>query len=287
MIDLRSFSFDCRLIETHKRWIMNPSALAIMVLAACSSMGSATTLLFEDNFDAGTTGWFSGGSDGNMSNPSGTLSWNPTTAGVSSVIARQFTPTSLAVGETLRLSFSWTPQNETSGITRAGLLNLTNTISGNGWDATSGNGGIGGTASGYFSFFRDNDGGNGWGARYESGGVPGAADLQDGTSIGSGTTQFNFISGTVYTVVFDVTLVSLSEVQTLLTVGSGGSTHMSVAGTHTGAGVVSSFNTVGVRLHENSTSRLDDVRLEVIPELSSALLAAFGPISMAFRRRRS
>lgn len=264
---------------------MNLPATAIVVLAACSSLSQAATLLFEDNFASGTTGWYSGGSNGTIANPSGALSWNPITAGTPAVIGRQFSATSLAVGETMRLSFSWTPQTDASGITRIGLYNLQNSITANGWNAAS-PGGIGGTSSGYFSFFRDNDGTNGWGARYETGTVPSASDIQDGTSLGTGITQFDFISGTVYTVVFDVTLTSLTQVQTFLTVSSGSSTHMTVSGTHSG-GVLSSFNTVGVRTNEGTTSLLDNVRLEVIPEPSAVLLGALGSLVLAVRRRQS
>ncbi len=265
--------------------MMKPSALAVAAMAACSSLAPAATLIFEDDFASGTAGWYSGGTSGTISNPVGTLSWNPTVAVAPAVIARQFAVTSLAVGETMRLSFSWTPQSGGSGITRVGLFNVARAITGDGWNAATGSGGIGGSAAGYFSFFRD-DSGTANGARYESGSVSTSTDLDAGTELGSIVTQYDFASGTVYTVVFDVTLTSLTEIKTLLTVSSAGTTRMSVSGTHSGSGIVSGFNTVGIRANENTTSRFDDVKLEVIPEPSSALLAALGPVALAVRRRR-
>jgi hypothetical protein len=270
--------------------INNPfkAALVALALGASVTLSSAGVIL-EDNFDDGIDGWYKGGTSGTLSSVNGALSWNPEAEGQTAVIAKQFDLTTLQVGETLRLTLEWTPQSNDSVVTRFGLLNLSNTITGDGWNASLPNG-IGGTAEGYFTFFRDNVT-TGNAARYKSGTVPVGSNLQEGVTLGENATQFNFLADTTYTVVYDITLVSATEVETLLTVSSGDIIHLSVAGTTNGAvgaDVVTSFNTVAIRLQAGTTSLIDNVKVEVVPEPApAALLAALGCFTMVFRRRRS
>lgn len=267
------------------------SSAGITLLSALGVVFSSTsegTVIFQDTFDSGTGDWYKGAeTEGTLSNNTGRLSWQENGGALTEVIARQFSTTTLVVGETLRFTFDYTQTGASPGIMRVGLFNFQNTITGNGWNAAPTN--IGGSVQGYTTFVRDNSG-TGNNARHETGTISAAANhapLNSGTDIGTlDTTQYDIVqNGTVtYTVVFEISLVAANQMNTHLTFSSSGVTHFDIpASTST---IYNGFNTVAFRV-TGGTALLDNATLEVlpIPEPSSVFLSGVALTGFAFSRR--
>ena len=250
------------------------------------SILSQGATLFTDTFDSGTGNWYKGGSSGTLSNNAGQLSWQESGSDANEVIARQFSTSTLAVGETLRLTFNYTQTGASPVILRVGLFNLQNSITADGWNTGVTN--IGGSVQGYTTFVRDNsNAGNN--ARYETGTIDSTtthAPLNAGTNIGSlNTTQYDIVENgsLTYTVVFEVTLVSAGQMNTQFTMSSVNGTHFSIPATT--SQIYNGFDTAALRI-TGGTALLDNVSVELIPEPSALLLSGFGASAFFLRRRR-
>ncbi|MBC8126350.1 MAG: PEP-CTERM sorting domain-containing protein [Gloeobacteraceae cyanobacterium ES-bin-144] len=244
-------------------------------------------VIFDDT--TGFAGWYKGGSSGTLTKGS-TLAWteNSTTSGYE-VIGRSFVGSTIAIGETITLTFDWTQSSATVDIIRAGLYNIGGTLTADSWAGANGStpGSIG-TFEGYYSFLRDS--GAGKEARIDSGNNTGntnAPVILAGTNIGTNTTNVNLTdNGTVtYQVLFSVTRTSASQVATLFDIRSGLTSVLSVAGNQTTGTTFSTFDSAFIR-SSGGTMTLDNIKLSVVPEPSQHILAAIGLASLAFRRRR-
>lgn len=251
---------------------------------------SRAAVVFTDTFATGTGNWFTGGSSGTLQNSSGQLSWSPSgTNNDNYSIGRSFSPESVAVGETIRLTMDYTQNAATAGdIIRVGFYDVANPITANAW-STSGS--TVAAFSGYYGFIRDN--GTTSQLRRES--VTDTTAATNGPTVntsvnalsnltGTGTT-FNIIQGTSYKIVFELTRTSSTLMSAVykLTSSDGLTTHQNITGDTT-ALLVDSFDTVVIR--PNGAVLLDNIEVSVIPEPSAALLGGFGILTL-LRRRRS
>ena len=263
-------------------------ALFSLVLPATSS----AAVLFEDTFDSPGNGeWYKAGTAGTLSNASEALSWSEDGAGITEVIGRSIPPTTLGVGEMLRLTYSYTPA-AANNIIRTGLYTVNGTITQDGW-------GFGSTAlvggfSGYNSFFRVNAAGN-QAARSDSGSLntntasTANGPLQAGTAlttVSGDTNTFTVTAGTTYTVTYELIRTATGAITTVYTLNNGTSDVLQVTGSSTTA-TDFTFNAVTLR-QTDGLAIYDDITLEVlpIPEPSAALLSAIGLTGLLVRRKR-
>lgn len=260
----------------------------ILFIAAIFSMaiGAAQSqVIFTDTFDSGTGAWYIGstlnqGADSTIANASGELQFTlgdlPHAQNKDEIIGRSFTETSIAVGQTIRMTWDFR-QTSATAILRAGLFDRSATaITADGWAyTTSGTGS--GTYAGYSTFFRDNSA-TGNVARAESSsftngdttGYPtGSSGLTTITNPGPNIQQFDINDdGTViYKALFEVTRTD-TGVATLFSLSSGATTHLSVTGVHTTATPFTTFDTAILRL-DTGTGFFDNIQVEVTPDLST------------------
>ena len=247
------------------------STLAAASLALLVATSHAATV-FTDTFDSGTGGWFRAGTDGTLANDSGQLSWSPANDAIREVIGKSFTTQTLAVGETIRLTFDYTQTTAATGnIFRVGFYDVANPITGDGWGATT-SGTLVGAFEGYNGFIRD-DSGSANTIRTESGTAN--SNVTTGPSIGgtqlatiSGhTTQFDIVQDTQYKVLFELTRSSSDQMDAVfkLTSFDGLTTHQNITGST--STVQDDFNTVVLR--SVVPVLFDNIQVEVISDLTT------------------
>lgn len=241
---------------------LNLTATDSSALTASSSyqllvVSTTAGVILTDSFDAGSGSWFKAApvTGDSLSVVGGQLEWMENGTLMQEVIGRPLPETSLAVGQSLRLSFDYRQNGapNSSHLIRAGFYNLATPIADHNW---AGNNTVG-AWRGYGTFVRDDSTNTATNvARTESGtttsntagpnnGTPGAY-----TDIGTKITQFNLNDeGTTnYQFSFEVNFVSPTRMDTLLTVSStlNGiiNTHFSIPGSQTSGTLQSTFNTI-------------------------------------------
>lgn len=262
-----------------------PTTIASLVLG--TALSNATTV-FNDTFDSGTGSWYKASTSGVLSNSSGKLSWTENGNGVPETIGRSFTSKTLAVGETIRLTFdfSWTTTNNTN-ILRTGLYNTTNAITADDWAGTNEIG----AWEGYYTFVRDASGsGNIARMDFATSASNAVAPTNAGTGITDGTngTNFDILNSVTYQGMFEVTRATATTTTTLFTLsttsGEITTNHFNVTGTTTT--LYNTFNAVVIKTGaDRPVSLFDNVQVSVIPEPSAAALGAFGLLALLRRRR--
>lgn len=272
---------------------MKPS-IQITLLSALGIVFSSTsegTVIFQDTFDSGVGTWYkASATTGTLSNSSQRLSWSENGDGITEVIGRSIPSTTVAVGEILRLSYSYTPTAANS-IIRAGLYTLNGTISQDGWgfDSTALTGGF----SGYNSFLRVNSVGS-QAARSDSGSLnTGTTTTANGpllggtslTTVSGDTNTFTVTAGTTYTVTYDLIRTASGSITTVYTLNDGTSNVLQVTGSGTASNFT--FNAVTIR-QTGGVAIYDNITLETlpIPEPSAVLLSGVALTGFAFSRRR-
>ena len=254
---------------------MNNSVKSSTLAAASLALLAATshaTIIFTDTFDSGTGGWYKAGTENTLANDSGQLSWSGKTGpndAIREVIGKSFPTQTLAVGETIRLTFDYTQNASTTGnIFRVGFYDVATPIAADGW----GTGGtLVGAFSGYNGFIRD-DSSNANTIRTESGTANN--QVTTGPSIGgtqlatiSGhTTQFDIVQDTQYKVIFELTRSSSDQMDAVfkLTSFDGLTTHQNITGST--SIVQDDFNTVVLR--SVVPVLFDNIQVEVISDLT-------------------
>jgi hypothetical protein len=269
----------------------NTHHLLILSISLAASAAHAA-VVFNDTFDSGTGNWYKAGTTGSLTNASSKLSWAESDSNLAEAIGRSFATQSVAVGETIRLTFdfTWSCATTTGNaqIFRVGLFDVTNAIGAGNWSASNAIG----ASAGYYTFIRD---GNGTGntARQESyGSVTNTVGPTNGggtqVAMGSNSTNYNINdNGTVtYQGLFEVTRTGASTTTTLFTLMEGLATRFSVSGSQTSGAFVNSFDTVVIKAGaSNPTITLDNVKLETIPEPGAAALLGLGGLFLLRRRR--
>lgn len=265
---------------------MKHYALAAASLAILTATSQAA-IVFTDTFDSGTGAWYKAGTANTLSNNgSGQLSWSSGTGAndaVRQVIGRAMTTQTLTVGQTLRLTFDYTQTTATVGdLVRVGFYNVAAPPTADGWSHPSANVGA---FTGYTTFVRDASA-SGNLARSETatdtnteltGPTMAVAGTFTNITSPANTQNIDIVANTQYQAVFDVTLTSATQVNTLFTLSNG----FSVAGqTNT---VYNGFDTVVLRTINSAL--FDNVQVEVIPEPSAALLGGLGMLALLRRRR--
>lgn len=90
------------------------STLLMAALTHAAPIQANAATIFTDTFASGTGSWYSGGNSGAsvnattgiLANSSGPLSWTPSTTGdITRAIGRPFTSQTVAVGQTIRITF--------------------------------------------------------------------------------------------------------------------------------------------------------------------------------------
>lgn len=261
------------------------SFATLLAIAALPSV-SFGSVIFNDTFDSGTGGWYRAGTSGILGNSSQKLSWAEDGSGMHEVIGRPFAPTTVAVGETLRLTYTFTTTSTLPTIIRVGLYDFANTISAPGW--ATGSASIGGSYDGYNSFLRVNNSTEGNAARSDTGTIldndAGKGPLQAGTNYSTNTSPYNLAASTAYVLTYEITRTAENSITTVFTLGDGSSVLQQVGGAYDSASSFI-FDTVTLR-NTSGTLLYDDINLEVIPEPSTLALAAVALSGIAMRRRR-
>ncbi len=228
------------------RWLV-----VVMVLAAFVSTGHAQ-VIFTDTFEEGTGDWYKAYSSGSqiLTNVGGRLSFTFADTGGNEVIGRSFPLQTIAVGDTITLSFDFRPTSNT-GIFRVGLYEIT------GGDITAGNWASRSseeTYAGYTTFIRSN-GSNiarrevsnfttGAGNQYPTYGTVGSTAI----TTSGGSTNFAFQDNTDYQFTFSVTRVSETQTDTKLLVMEGETERYNVAGSQTSGDHLDAFNAAVLRI---------------------------------------
>jgi autotransporter-associated beta strand protein len=224
----------------------------------------------NDTFTAGTGKWRKGvtGSSGTLTNDASRLRWSEGNgSNMAEVIGRSFDAQTLAVGQTIRLTFDFTWTSSGGDILRAGLFNVTTPIAADNW---AGSNAIG-AWNGYSTFVRDASA-TGNIARRESntaasatvGPTNGATGTFTAITSPANTTNYNIndTATVTYQGTFEVTYVSPTKVDTLLTLKEGGTTRFSVTGTT--STIHNTFNTVVFKTGANGpTTYFDNVVVEI------------------------
>jgi hypothetical protein len=238
-------------------------------------LGTPPGVILTDTFDSGTGSWFKAApaTGDSLSASAGQLEWKESGALMEEVIGRPIPKTSLTVGQSLRLSFDYRQNGSTTNnIIRAGFYNLATPITAHNWAGSN----AVGAWKGYGTFVRDNSTATNV-ARVESATSTSAtAGPNNGTSgaytdIGSKVTQYNLNDNgtTTYQFVFEVTYVSATRMDTLLTVSSTlngvTTTHFSIPGSQTSGTLHSTFNTIVLKLagHTAMPAYYDNVKVEL------------------------
>jgi len=264
---------------------MTPASRKALV-AALSLMALSTTshavVIFNDTFGSGTGSWYKAGTENTLANSSGQLSWSGgfggTNDAIRQVIGRSMAAQTLTVGQTIRLTFDYTQTSaDTDQLFRVGLFNSATPPAADAWSTT---GTLVGAYTGYYSFIRDNAVDNQ--ARTES-----ATDtnttatgptntVTTAITTSSLATSTNLLQSTQYSAVFEVTLTTASQMNTVFTMNG-----YSVTGqTST---IYNGFDTVVLR--SVRPVMFDNIQVEVIPEPSTALLGGLGLLLLLRRRR--
>jgi hypothetical protein len=265
---------------------MKTKTQKLFILAFALSAGASNAaVIFTDTFDSGTGNWYKARTSGTLSNSSGKLSWAEGGSNMDEVIGRSFTQQSLAVGETIRLTFDFTWTSSGGDILRAGLYDVTNAIAADNW---AGSNAIG-AWDGYYTFVRDaNSSGNvaRSDAAGSASGTVGPTNAGTTITVGSNTTNFdiNDNSTVTYQGMFEINYVSAGQMTTLFTLTEGATTRFSVSGST--STIYDTFDTVVFKTGANGpTSSFDNVSVEFIPEPSAALLGALGALVLLRRKR--
>lgn len=246
----------------------------ILSIAAVLSMAVSAAqaqILFTDTFDSGTGDWYRAGSVNTLANASGQLSWSPIIGGGGDadrqVIGRAFSAQTLAVGQTIRLSFDYTQNASTAGdIMRVGFYNVATPIAADGWSVA---GTLIGAFSGYTGFIQDNVASNP--IRTDSGtdtNLTTTGPTIGGTilsTISGNTVAFNIIQGTQYQVVFELTRTSLTQMDASFSLSGGATPHQLITGST--SIVQDNFNTVVLR--SVGPTLFDNIQVEVTPDLTT------------------
>jgi hypothetical protein len=269
-----------------------------LILAALASAQFASAQIFNDAFASGTGAWYKADTTNSttLSNVSGQLSFNTGSAtNMSDAIGRAFTETSLAVGETLRLSFDYRQDSASVELLRVGIFNLTGrTATADDWSgATTPSGSF----AGYYGFVRDNDSANFNAIREEANNFnssgtnnnigPMMATGGTFTTYSNGINQFDINQdGTVsYKVRFDITRSATNTVNLAYNFMNAAGTTNHFALTATDAtSPYTTFDTVVIRPNAG-TAYFDNVQLSVIPEPGTALGGLLLTAGMLRRRR--
>lgn len=271
---------------------MKKSLLAVVTLSAMFSNAPAQ-ILINDTFAGGNiSGWYSAGVTGysvsafNAGGGNEYLSINATNVGTSGGHGfKAFSNTTLAIGETLRLTVDIAQLNNLGSVNNSigfALFNSASSfasdqVAANIWDPGS---------QGYRFFLASGSGTNsslGW-LNLAATNTPWAGA---GNTNATSTSSAGLISTNLLT--FDLSRTAIDEMQ--LTVINGASTLFNAIST-TNAGVPDyfAFNTLAVGYLTTSAStrsvRLDSVQLEVVPEPSTIALFALGAGAIAFAARR-
>jgi hypothetical protein len=219
------------------------------------------------------------------------LEWKENGSLMQEVIGRSFPEITLAIGQTLRVSFDYrqigVPNN--SHLVRAGFYNFSNPIAAHNW---AGSNAIG-SWKGYGTFVRDDSTSTATNvARVESGTTASAnAGPNNGTSgtytdIGTKVTPYNLNDdGTVtYQLVFDVTQISPTRMDTLLTVSSTNgtpTTHFSIPGSQTSGTLHTTFDTLVLKQAGGTAmpAYYDNIKVELIGGINPAFFSDWQEIS--------
>ena len=257
------------------------------------ALGASTAhaaLIFNDTFDSGTGSWKKGTSTtGSLTNVGSKLSWSEgvgNSSNMGEAIGRSFTAQTLAVGETIRLTFdfSWTTTGNTN-ILRAGFFDVTNAITADNWSA----GNTIGAWKGYYTFVKDNTNSGNVARRSSSSAASQTAGPTSGgteVDLTTNTTSYNINdNGTVtYQGLFEVKRTTATTTTTLFTLKEGLTTRFSVTGSTTT--LYNTFDTVVLKTGaDGPVSVFDNIKVETIPEPAAAALGAFGLLALLRRRR--
>lgn len=270
-------------------------ALAAASLALLTATSQAA-IIFTDTFDSGTGSWFTGGSSGAvvnattgiLANSSAQLSWTPSSSGdITRAIGRSFTSQTVAVGQTIRVTFDYTENYAatTNDVAlRVGFYDVANPITANQWSTS---GGTVGLFNGYYGFIRDTGTTNT--LRTES--ATDTTAVNTGPTVATSVTltttgdsvTYDIVQSTQYKVLFEVTRTSSTQMSSVMKLTSfdGLTTYQNL--TASTATVQSNFDTLVVR--PNGATLLDNIKVEVIPEPSAALLGGLGLLALLRRRR--
>lgn len=292
-LEFRNISANCRLGFPLKIGFMKFKALpSIIIVAALAAASGQAAVIFTDTFDSGTGSWYRATASGSLTNVSNSLRWveGGSGGGMTEAWGRSFASQTLTVGQTIILSFDflWNSSIPSGNgqIFRAGLFDVTNPIAAANWSSASGIGAWGG----YYSFVRDGDT-TGNIARLESavsansttGPTSGSGTTI--TQIGSNTTSFNLVENTLYSGTFQVTYTSASQLDTLFSL-SDGTNNLIVSGSQASGTLITTFDTVVFKAGNDIINvDLDNIKVEVIPEPSAALLGGLGLLALLRRRR--
>lgn len=251
--------------------------------------------LFTDTFDSGTGAWYKADTQNSttLSNSSGQLSFATGSAtNMSDAIGRAFTETTLAVGETLRLTFDYRQDAASVELLRVGIFNLTGrTATTDDWSGASS---PAGSFAGYYGFVRDNDSSNFNALREEADTFTGAqtvgptaARTGTFTTYSDGVTPYDINqNGTVtYKVLFDITRSATNTVELKFDFmdSTGAIKHFDMSATDNTT-PYTTFDTIVLRPNAG-TAYFDNVQLSVVPEPSTALAGGLMFLG-ALRRRR-
>jgi hypothetical protein len=240
-------------------------------------------VIFTDTFDSGTGSWFRASNVNTLANNvSGQLAWSSSNGvgapndGVAQVIGRSMAAQTLAVGQTIRLTFDYTQTTTTVSpdIFRVGFYNVATPPTADGWSTT---GTLVGAFTGYTTFVRDANASGNF-ARSESatdnnlvttGPTMGVAGTFADITSPANTQNIDIVANTTYQAVFEVTLTSASQINTLFTLSNG----FSVAGqTST---VYNGFDMVALR--SINSALFDNIKVEVLPDLTTPIQVVITP----------
>ncbi len=275
------------------------TATDVSGLSATSSyqllvIGTPAGVILNDVFDSGTGSWFKAApvTGDSLSVVGGQLEWMENGSLMQEVIGRPIPQTSLTVGQSLRMSFDYRQNGvpNTSHIIRAGFYHFATPVAAHNWAGSN----AVGAWRGYGTFVRDASTSTATNlARSESGTTTSTtAGPNNGTSgtytdIGSKITQFNLNDDgtTTYQFVFEVSFVSPTRMDTLLTVSSTlngiTTTHFSIPGSQTSGTIQSTFNTVVLKQSGGTAmpAYYDNLKLELTGGTTPAVFADWQSLS--------
>lgn len=262
------------------------SILSLLALAVATSTQADAAIVFEDTFGSGTGNWYRASTLDSLTTVSGELSVVRNTAiptNSDGVVGRSFDAQSLGVGETIRLTLDYRQDVASNAIFRVGLYDVGTALAADNWS----NNNIG-TFAGYYTFARDASATASL-TRYESAASSNTAapPTSGGTSVttsGSGTNHdINQDGSVTYKVLFEITRTSSTQVDTLFKLSSGVTDHFSIVGSTT-TNLFTTFDSAVLRIG-GGTAYYDNIKLEVVPEPSAALLGGLGMLALLRRRK--
>ncbi len=278
-----------------KKVFISTATLSAIALAASAQ----AAVVFNDTFDSGTSSWFASRASSTVSNVSQSLSLATTsTATDHRILGKGFSTQSLANdGDVLRLTFDLKQLGAVT-LFRVGLFSIANTPATNDWNNSFANVGAtslyGSAYAGYYSLLYDNAASNitrrdeSTGAVYNNGGN--APTLQtDATISGAAPAAYNIANDAsiTYQVLFELTRVNSTTVNTLTTMSDGTNT-VSFAGAHA-VTPYTTFNSVFLQSSSgtaSTTTTFDNIKLEyIVPEPTSLAFLGLGGLALTRRRR--